>query len=41
MAQFPINIPNAKVQDVVDAWGEGYSETLLNGQQNPDRKSVV
>jgi hypothetical protein len=39
MAQITINIPDAAMPRVIDAWGAGYSSTLPDGSPNPQTKA--
>lgn len=37
MAQITIVIPDEKLNDFIDAWGDGWRETDPNGEPNPPK----
>jgi hypothetical protein len=38
MANLTFQIPDERMQDLIDAWGDGWRATLPNGDPNPQTK---
>lgn len=38
MAELKFQIPDNRMDDLVNAWGDGYSPELIDGEPNPQTK---
>lgn len=38
MAELKFQIPDNRMDDLINAWGQDYAETLVDGEPNPQTK---